>query len=268
MLSRFVLLFISGLIQFYHGRPVLDDETAALNYPTYKEPGKWYLRAVNLVIKELLEFVDRLARVRGVGFTRSTRSWMRSLPLFRHLFNFGSFAILVSIASIIVSGSITSRNVVSSNSAACGLFTLEREMEGVSPIINYHYSQDLEARINAMQCFGSTNDTSACDSFVSPNLPVYQTDVDCPFSDDLCLEGSSAIKLSTNLVDSKSLGINVPKGYSFNRLTTCAPLDRNVHVVLSEDRSSYEYYYGSNSEVSTWSNPAENRPGSARYQME
>jgi hypothetical protein len=78
----------------------------------------------------------------------------------------------------------------------------------------------------------------------------------CPFSDELCLDGRfSALTMSTPLLSSKLLGINLPVGYLFNRTTTCAPVKRDGFV--KENGTNYEYLYGTvlGLRDSTWNSP-------------
>jgi hypothetical protein len=95
----------------------------------------------------------------------------------------------------------------------------------------------------AKSCYGAVKGADGCNFFVTQDFPITETEDDFCAFEDLCLDGRyTAFSLSTELISSKSLGINVPTGYKFNRTTTCAPIKREGKVV--ETPYSYEYYYG------------------------
>ena len=108
--------------------------------------------------------------------------------------------------------------------------------------------------------------------FTVPTFHVDEIDhAICPFAEDLCLRGSSsAYTLTTNLVPSKDLGINVPTGFLWNRTTTCVPLTRKGYVKMSENGTRYEYYYGPNSDFGTptWTSPVNQSWNFPGYSLE
>jgi hypothetical protein len=124
----------------------------------------------------------------------------------------------------------------------------------------YFYLQEIEAGEYAKNCYGAPDGADGCNIFVSQDIPYTEIEnALCPFSDELCLDGRfSALTMSTPLVSSKLLGINVPIGYVFNRTTTCAPVKRKGFVKNNGD--IYEYFYGPITGVRepTWTSPKHN----------
>jgi len=180
------------------------------------------------------------------GFTLSNlrpRKWELVLLVFLLLFCLLLFGLFIW-------GSIAAANIISdpialSDSPDCGYWIPD---PSVKPKENgtygFFYLQELDAGRYAKDCYGKPRGTDGCNSFVSQDIPYSITEHDiCPFSDELCLEGRySAFTMSTPLISSKALGINVPTGYLFNRTTTCAPISRDGYVLDAGD--SYEYNYG------------------------
>jgi hypothetical protein len=109
----------------------------------------------------------------------------------------------------------------------------------------------------AKSCYGAVKGADGCNFFVTQDFPITETEDDFCAFEDLCLDGRyTAFSLSTELISSKSLGINVPTGYKFNRTTTCAPIKREGKVV--ETPYSYEYYYGAYGTNNwTWKAPSQ-----------
>jgi hypothetical protein len=158
----------------------------------------------------------------------------------------------------IASASIVTNSTALSDSPDCGFWIPDsRAGHHKNGTYGFRYLQEVEAGEYAKSCYGAARGADGCNFFVSQDIPytVRENDV-CPFSDELCLEGHySAFTMSTPLITSKMLGINVPTGYKFNRTTSCAPVKREGFVIDTGD--TYEYYYGPvpGAGIPTWRAP-------------
>jgi hypothetical protein len=172
------------------------------------------------------------------------------------LFCFGTFGLFIW-------GSIASGNMVSDSAALadgkdCAFWIPDTSAPPKeNGTYGHFYLQEVEAGEYASNCYGTPQGTDGCNIFVSQDIPYTEIEnALCPFSDELCLDGRfSALTMRTPLLSSKSLGINVPIGYLFNRTTTCAPVKRDRFV--KENGTKYEYFYGPIPGLgeSTWSSP-------------
>jgi len=104
----------------------------------------------------------------------------------------------------------------------------------------------MESGQYARNCYNASSGADGCNFFRAQNITIHIKENDaCPFSSGFCLKGdSAAYTLSTDLVKSQDLGINVPAGYTFNRTSTCAPIQRSGYIGFDEDSELIEYYYG------------------------
>lgn len=180
------------------------------------------------------------------GFKKSNlKARLLEILLLIFLFLFCLITFGLFIWGSIAAGNIVSDSVALLDGKDCGFWipdsSAPRKTNGT---YGHFYLQELEAGEYAKKCYGTPEGVDGCSSFVSQDLPYSVThNALCPFSDELCLNGRySALTLSTPLVSSKVLGINVPVGFTFNRTTTCAPLKRVGFVKETED--VYEYNYG------------------------
>jgi hypothetical protein len=151
------------------------------------------------------------------------------------------FFILVTIATV-YSVWIASQPISLSASRDCGWWVLDDSIDSISP---FNYLQEKEAGNYATRCYNASDGVDGCNFFLAQSIPFEEVDeVACPFADGFCLEDNNAYKLTTSLVSSKELGINVPVGYTFNRTTTCSPIQRKDYVDVDEDYGLINYYYG------------------------
>jgi hypothetical protein len=120
------------------------------------------------------------------------------------------------------------------------------------------FGQEVEAGEYASKCYHRRPGTDGCNAFLAQKIPYdISENSPCPFEESLCFEGrSSAYSLTTGIISSKDLGINVPLGYGFRRNTTCSPLSRRA--ILSDDLKTFSYDYGASitSGNSTWTSNA------------
>lgn len=111
--------------------------------------------------------------------------------------------------------------------------------------------QEVETRDVAKRCYLKDPATRCNDFFIESTLSFKETsNSTCPFAEGFCLEGNqAAYTLSTDLISSKSLGINVPIGYTFNRTTTCAPIQKDDYIEYEwynkTEETLVKYFYGS-----------------------
>jgi hypothetical protein len=121
-----------------------------------------------------------------------------------------------------------------------------------------YFGQEVEAGEYARKCYHSSPGTDGCNAFLTQKIPYFvYPNSPCPFEESLCLEGrSSAYSLTTGIVSSKDLGINVPIGYGFRRNTTCSPLSQRA--ILSNDLKTLNYEYGASTTSGnfTWTSNA------------
>lgn len=185
-----------------------------------------------------------------------TRKWKLLILTSLIIFSLSTFGLFVW-------GSIASARIVTSSAALsdspdCGFWIPDPKADHhKNGTDGFLYLQEVEAGEYAKNCYGAARGADGCNFFASQDIPytVKENDL-CPFSDELCLEGrSSAFTMSTPLISSKMLGINVPTGYQFNRTTSCAPIKRDGFVIETED--TYDYYYGPvpGSGMPTWRSP-------------
>jgi hypothetical protein len=155
-----------------------------------------------------------------------------------------------TIFGLLIWGGIESSNIVSdtvalSASKDCGFWNPDPKAPPKENGTTGHlYLQEVEAAEYAEHCYRAPQGTDGCNFFTTQDIPydVIKGD-ECPFSDELCLNGrKSAFTMTTKLVSSKALGINVPKGYLFRRTTTCSPVSRDGYVL--EQGGNFEYNYG------------------------
>jgi hypothetical protein len=170
------------------------------------------------------------------------RKFEALLCVFLELVCIGIFG-LFAWGSIAATGLI-SNTIALSASENCGFWIPDpKAPPKPNGTYGHFYLQEVEAMEYAKTCYGAVKGADGCNVFVTQDFPITETENDfCPF-EDFCLDGRyTAFSLSTGLISSKSLGINVPTGYKFNRTTTCAPIKREGRVV--EDADSYKYFYG------------------------
>jgi hypothetical protein len=122
----------------------------------------------------------------------------------------------------------------------CGHWELDASVNHMS---RFYYMQERQAGEYATRCYNAPPGADGCNFFVTQSIDFEVIDkTTCPFADTFCLEEHNAYTLSTGLVGSKELGINVPVGYTFNRTTTCSPIQREGYYDDSEDGLIYFNY--------------------------
>lgn len=103
---------------------------------------------------------------------------------------------------------------------------------------------------SAQQCYSTTLSTFDCTYFVKNNLhSTVDTSAPCPFSDEICREESSNIRLDTGYIDIVTdLGVNVPQGESiqFRTVLQCAPLQTHGYTDYETTPAGNftNYFYG------------------------
>ncbi|KAL5323031.1 hypothetical protein ACEPPN_007558 [Leptodophora sp. 'Broadleaf-Isolate-01'] len=174
---------------------------------------------------------------------------------------------------LIIWGSIASTNLISegiglSASADCGVWVMDGDGGSPNCTTGLNYLQELESGEYAQRCYGSSTGADGCNFFVAQDIPYTEVHDDaCPFADELCLLGqSSAYTMRTELISSKSLGINVPKGMLFNRSTTCAPIERKGFAFSLNESLSYNYGPNGMSD-STWTTAKSTTPMFPGYEV-
>ncbi|KAH9222370.1 hypothetical protein DL95DRAFT_454831 [Leptodontidium sp. 2 PMI_412] len=174
---------------------------------------------------------------------------------------------------LIIWGSIASTNLIwegigLSASADCGVWVMDGDGGSPNCTTGLNYLQELESGEYAQRCYGSSTGADGCNFFVAQDIPYTEVHDDaCPFADELCLLGqSSAYTMRTELISSKSLGINVPKGMLFNRSTTCAPIERKGFAFSLNESLSYNYGPNGMSD-STWTTAKSTTPMFPGYEV-
>jgi hypothetical protein len=171
------------------------------------------------------------------------------LLIFLWIFCLSAFGLLIW--GSIASGNIVSDSITLSDGKECAFWIPDASAPlKENGTYSHFYLQEVEAGEYAKNCYGAPEGADGCNLFVSQDMPYTEIE------NDLCLDGRfSALTMSTPLVSSKSLGINVPIGYLFNRTTTCAPVKRDGFV--KENGDTYEYNYGPITGLrnSTWTSP-------------
>jgi hypothetical protein len=152
------------------------------------------------------------------------------------------FAVFVcfTIATIYIA-QLASDGISLSASPNCGKWELDSSIDILSP---FSYMQEMESGDYARRCYNASSGADGCNFFFTQNIEYHEKNDTCPFASGFCLEGNlPAYTLSTGLVKSQDLGINVPVGYTFNRTSTCAPIQRDDYYGVTDD-GFIEYYYG------------------------
>ncbi|KAH7369555.1 hypothetical protein BKA65DRAFT_1132 [Rhexocercosporidium sp. MPI-PUGE-AT-0058] len=174
---------------------------------------------------------------------------------------------------LIIWGSIASTNLISesialSASVDCGVWVMGGEKASPNCTTGLNYLQELESSEYAKRCYRSSTGADGCNFFVAQDMPYTEVHDDaCPFANELCLLGqSSAYTMRTELISSKSLGINVPKGMLFNRSTTCVPIERKDFAFASNESLSYNYGPSGMSD-STWTTTKNTWPMFPGYEV-
>lgn len=181
----------------------------------------------------------------------SNRDWGKvTLIVVLFLVSLGFF--IGATIGTIYTAQIASDHVSLSTSKDCGIWVTAPSLRRLSP---FNYLREMESGDYAKKCYPAQSntkapDTDGCNFFYSQSFRWSdEHNTSCPFADGFCLEGpTSAYTLSTGLVSSKDLGINVPIGYRFNRTTTCAPIQREGYYEVDEDAQQTYYYYGTHVE--------------------
>lgn len=168
----------------------------------------------------------------------------------------------------IMSAKIMTDSAILSDHPDCGLWIRNSKILNPSST-GFPYLQEVDASNYAKKCYHNGPGTEGCNIFIKQSIPYEKhSNSPCPFKDSFCLEGkSSAYTLQTGPVSSKDLGINVERGYTFKRKTTCSPIRRRAS--LSQDENSYEYDYGNTTDYGnlTWTSPAETSWNFAGYNV-
>ena len=117
----------------------------------------------------------------------------------------------------------------------------------------YQRDVELESALYAAKCYHAPENADGCNFFRYQSIPTatVENDVECPFRGGMCHLGSkSALKLSTGKVDSQTIGVNAPKRYTFERNSTCAPLNMNASFISlheADNMNIIRYHYGASS---------------------
>jgi hypothetical protein len=154
-----------------------------------------------------------------------------------------SFFAAVTIMAIYSVWIATQLSVLSA-SDKCGLWTLD---PSVNIMPQFYHKQEKEAGDYATRCYNAPPGADGCNFFVAQSINYTIKDqTACPFADGFCLEDENAYTLTTDLISSKELGINVPVGYTFNRTTTCSPIQRIGYydIIFEDEEFLIEYNYG------------------------
>lgn len=129
-----------------------------------------------------------------------------------------------------------------SASDKCGIWALDSSVNFLSV---FNYMQEKEAGDYANRCYNAREGSDGCNFFVTKSLDFEEkNETACPFADGFCLDENNSYTLSTGHISSKELGFNVPVGYTFNRTTTCSPIQRAGHIGYDEEFGLIIYNYG------------------------
>ena len=140
---------------------------------------------------------------------------------------------------------IATDSIALSEHPNCGVYfpnaTDDREM--------FSISREYESITWAQSCYGPAEGSDGCDLLLQDSIPKsVEESVRCPFGEHMCHGGSnSAVRFSTGPVDARTIGINTPHRYEFQRSTTCSPLNMNesyVRLSRGDGGLAFDYYYG------------------------
>ena len=131
---------------------------------------------------------------------------------------------------------------VLSASDKCGLWILDPSVNFLSV---FNYMQEKEAGDYANRCYNAPEGSDGCNFFVTKGFRFEErNETACPFAKGFCLEENNSYTLSTGYISSRELGFNVPVGYTFNRTTTCSPIQRAGYIGYDEEYGLVKYNYG------------------------
>jgi hypothetical protein len=140
----------------------------------------------------------------------------------------------------------------------CGDYRLNSNASDAQKIDDDHQVQEpKEARAAqyARQCYKDSilTNPDQCGIFYNQSIAYtieHPNDRTCPFSaPEVCAEPYVAVRFTTGLVDTSTLGINSPHAPKFRRNATCSPLSVSEPYITKstsdiEGRPQYFYWYG------------------------
>lgn len=152
-------------------------------------------------------------------------------------------------ASVLTAKLATNSHALS-QSPECGVY---RAKDPMSPDVDaisrpLEFSAQTDSVRWARNCYGNASDDS-CALFVTQSIPYNVSNWTCPFVEHICYgNGINPVRFSTGPIDGRSIGINAPITYEFNRTTICTPLNMNRTYINLESHEgtdqSWAYYYG------------------------
>lgn len=159
--------------------------------------------------------------------------------------------VLISVFSAMV----VSNSVAISTHPGCGIFQSNGSIDNPYYARMHKYYRDIEEESGyySRRCYNLSENADGCSFFYEQSI-LYDTSFNttCPFTNELgplCYDGpSSAVTFKTGMVKPKTIGINTPLQYTFERETTCSPLrmdDTFIRPFVDEKNALwFRYFYG------------------------
>ena len=157
------------------------------------------------------------------------------------------------IASIFTSKLATDSRALS-QSPSCGLYWPDPKSPDINVVSRpLEFSAQTDSATWAHNCYADA-DNDNCNLFVGKKIEYKVSNWTCPFADHMCYgNGTNPVRFSTGAVDARSIGINAPVTYQFNRTTVCTPLNMNTTYINLQSAhggdESWAYHYG---RTETW----------------
>lgn len=149
----------------------------------------------------------------------------------------------------IVTALLANNSIALSNHPDCGLYLpqgadLFAQLNVTRP---YESATQIESAALAKRCFKTEG--GECGTFLDPSFSIEASNWTCPWPAHMCHgKGTQPIRITTNAVRARKIGINDGGRLEFNRTSICSPLNMNrtyVNLVKQEgSKYTFGYYYG------------------------
>jgi hypothetical protein len=169
-----------------------------------------------------------------------------------HLLGLALGLIIVFLAFLtcgVLTAGLANNSTALSEHPRCGLYLpKERQWPNNMNITRpYESALQIESAALSESCFEDGN--TDCGTFLDPAISIDISNSTCPWPEPICFgHDIKPIRLTTDAVSARRIGINSAGSLEFNRTTICSPLNMNrtyVNLVSQEgSKYTYGYYYG------------------------
>ena len=184
------------------------------------------------------------------GFEESSDlRWTLLVAVAMALFFFGTIILSVFTAWVVTD------TIAVSMHPACNIYVPNSStgMPASTEGAKYFHDVEVDSAEYARRCYNASDGADGCNFFYQQSIPfTISENTTCPFkygSDGLCFDGLlSGFTLNTSKVTPEAIGINTPLKYTFQRETTCSPLQMDNRFIrrveAGNNTTYYQYLYG------------------------